>query len=94
MRQSDLRAPSPAMVVALLALFVSLGGTGYAASQLTNARATSATKAIRPPGGDRRADRCDRDERDQRCQRDERDERDSRLVAGDARCRQDGDGYV
>ena len=29
-----MRRPSPAMAVALLALFVALGGTGYAASQL------------------------------------------------------------
>jgi hypothetical protein len=30
-----LRAPSPATVIALIALFVALGGTGYAASQHT-----------------------------------------------------------
>jgi hypothetical protein len=29
----NLKAPSPSMVVALVALFVALGGTGYAASQ-------------------------------------------------------------
>ena len=37
-----LRAPSPAMVVALIALFVALGGTGYAAR---NAVLSSPTKA-------------------------------------------------
>lgn len=34
MRSTGVRLPSPAMAVALLALFVALGGTGYAASQL------------------------------------------------------------
>jgi hypothetical protein len=32
------RRPSPAMVVALLALFITLGGTGYAASNATSSR--------------------------------------------------------
>ncbi len=34
MRKSHFTLPSPAMVVALCALFVALGGTGYAATQL------------------------------------------------------------
>jgi len=34
MRRSSLQRPSPAMVVALLALFVALGGTGYAVTAL------------------------------------------------------------
>jgi len=37
--------PSPAMVVALIALFVALGGTGYAASQLGGPAASTAKKA-------------------------------------------------
>jgi hypothetical protein len=36
MKNRAARPPSPAMVVALIALFVALGGTGYAASQLTS----------------------------------------------------------
>jgi hypothetical protein len=35
MKKPTPRAPSPAMVIAMIALFVSLGGTGYAASQLS-----------------------------------------------------------
>jgi hypothetical protein len=38
MRRAFLRLPSPAMVIALLALSVALGGTGYAASSLVGAR--------------------------------------------------------
>ena len=37
-----LRPPSPAMVIALLALFVALGGTGYAA-YVAGAGAASST---------------------------------------------------
>jgi hypothetical protein len=33
-RRRRLRAPSPAMLVALIALFVAMGGTGYAATRL------------------------------------------------------------
>lgn len=36
MRRLKLRRPSPAFVLASIALFVSLGGTGYAASRLTD----------------------------------------------------------
>jgi hypothetical protein len=40
------RRPSPAMIVALLALFVSLGGVGYAATQLPrNSVGTAQLKA-------------------------------------------------
>lgn len=35
MRKAVLRPPSPAMVVALIALFVAMGGTGYAALKLS-----------------------------------------------------------
>jgi Collagen triple helix repeat (20 copies) len=40
--------PSPALVIALVALFVSLGGTGYAASQGTGAGASKAKTAAKP----------------------------------------------
>jgi hypothetical protein len=39
--------PSPAMVVALIALFVALGGTGYAATTLSASGSDSATVAAR-----------------------------------------------
>jgi hypothetical protein len=42
--KNALRPPSPAMVVALIALFVSLGGTGYAASQSTSSPTAVAGK--------------------------------------------------
>lgn len=42
-RQSSM-VPSPAMVVALIALFVALGGTGYAATQLSQSHGTAAAK--------------------------------------------------
>jgi hypothetical protein len=42
MRRSRLRRPSPALVISGIALFISLGGTGYAAAQL-HSGATSAT---------------------------------------------------
>jgi hypothetical protein len=35
--------PSPAMVVACIALFAALGGTGYAATQITAGKGGSAT---------------------------------------------------
>lgn len=44
MRSFSLRAPSPSMAVAMAALFVSLGGTGYAASQLDHSPAASVAK--------------------------------------------------
>jgi hypothetical protein len=52
------RTPSPALVVALIALFVTLGGTGYAASQggggdHANAAAKKKKKAKRGPRGRR-----------------------------------------
>lgn len=47
--------PSPAMVIACLALFVAMGGTGYAATQLASghegAAASKAKKAKRGPRG-------------------------------------------
>jgi hypothetical protein len=39
-----LRTPSPSMAVALTALFMSLGGTGYAATQLGNSPAAAVAK--------------------------------------------------
>ena len=39
-----MKRPSPALVVAGLALFASLGGTGYAASQQRSAASTAASK--------------------------------------------------
>jgi hypothetical protein len=49
------RLPSPAMVIACLALFVAMGGTGYAATQLVNsegqATASKKHKAKRGPRG-------------------------------------------
>lgn len=45
MRKSVARSlPSPAMVVALTALFVALGGTGYAATQLSQSPSAAAAK--------------------------------------------------
>src|SRR5438105_11677220 len=45
MDKSTPRLPSPAIVVAIIALFVSLGGTGYAASQLSGSPTAVAGKA-------------------------------------------------
>jgi hypothetical protein len=44
MRKYALAAPSPAMVIASVALFVALGGTGYAASQLAHSPAAGVAK--------------------------------------------------
>lgn len=45
-----IRPPSAAMVVALTALFVALGGTGYAASQLSHSpRGSAARHQVKPP---------------------------------------------
>jgi hypothetical protein len=44
---SRFRMPSPALVIALIALFIVLGGTGYAASQSTGTVAASATAKIK-----------------------------------------------
>ena len=44
---SRLRRPSPALVIALVALFIALGGTGYAASQSGATIAGSATAKIK-----------------------------------------------
>jgi hypothetical protein len=51
MWKSAVRPPSPAMVVATIALFAALGGTGYAASELTkspNAAAAKTKKKSKP----------------------------------------------
>lgn len=47
--------PSPALVIACLALFVALGGTGYAATQLSQgqSQATASKKAKQGPRGPR-----------------------------------------
>jgi hypothetical protein len=42
MRLSTFRRPSPALVIAVIALFVSLGGTGYAASTIAGSQRQSA----------------------------------------------------
>jgi collagen triple helix repeat protein len=44
MNKHSLRTPSPALVLAIIALFVSLGGTGYAASQLGSSPTAVAAK--------------------------------------------------
>lgn len=44
MWKSAVRPPSPAMVVATIALFAALGGTGYAASELTKSPNSAAAK--------------------------------------------------
>src|SRR5215212_11573431 len=44
---SRFRMPSPGLVIALIALFVALGSTGYAASQSTATVAASATAKIK-----------------------------------------------
>jgi hypothetical protein len=44
---SRFRMPSPALVIALIALFIAMGGTGYAASQSTATVAASATAKIK-----------------------------------------------
>src|SRR5215212_5379941 len=41
------RMPSPGLVIALIALFIAMGGTGYAASQSTATVAASATAKIK-----------------------------------------------
>jgi hypothetical protein len=48
-----LAPPSPALVIALVALFVALGGTGYAASQVGDDHATAATKKAKAKQGKR-----------------------------------------
>jgi hypothetical protein len=51
---SKLKLPSPAMIVACVALFAALGGTGYAAGNLVHkATASSAKKPKRGPRGKR-----------------------------------------
>jgi hypothetical protein len=48
-----LAPPSPALVIALVALFVALGGTGYAASQVGGDHATTAAKKTKIKQGKR-----------------------------------------
>jgi hypothetical protein len=48
-RRSFLRTPSPSMAVAMTALFVSLGGTGYAATQLGHSPAAAVAKKKKKP---------------------------------------------
>jgi hypothetical protein len=48
-----LATPSPAMVIAILALFVALGGTGYAASQAGGGAHIAATKRTKGKAGPR-----------------------------------------
>jgi len=50
---SKLKLPSPAMIVACLALFAAMGGTGYAAGQLAHEASARASKAKRGPRGKR-----------------------------------------
>jgi hypothetical protein len=44
MRRQPLRRPSPALVISLIALFVALGGTGYAATQVGRPAASLAKR--------------------------------------------------
>jgi hypothetical protein len=48
-----LAPPSPALVIALVALFVALGGTGYAASQVSGDHAATAAKKTKVKQGKR-----------------------------------------
>ena len=53
MRKRSLKAPSPALVISLIALFVALGGTGYAAgksmfSTPSNAAIAKVVKSLAP----------------------------------------------
>ncbi|MBS1892669.1 MAG: collagen-like protein [Actinobacteria bacterium] len=50
---SKLKLPSPAMIVACVALFAAMGGTGYAAGQFAHRATASASKAKRGPRGKR-----------------------------------------
>jgi len=50
---SKLKLPSPAMIVACIALFAAMGGTGYAAGQFAHRATASAAKAKRGPRGKR-----------------------------------------
>lgn len=60
MRKFSSRLPSPAMAVALTSLFIGLGGTGYAATQLSHSPRAGAAKKHKhkpkPTGGDTNAD--------------------------------------
>jgi hypothetical protein len=59
MPHPSLRAPSPALVISLIALFISLGGTGYAVTQGGRPTASSVKKkakkqhAAKGPKGDK-----------------------------------------
>jgi hypothetical protein len=50
---SKLKVPSPAMIVACIALFAAMGGTGYAAGQFAHRATATASKAKRGPRGKR-----------------------------------------
>jgi trimeric autotransporter adhesin len=54
----SVRTPSPSMAIALTALFISLGGTGYAATQIDRSpTASAAKKKAKPPANDNGADK-------------------------------------
>lgn len=57
MKKFALHAPSPAMVVAMTALFVALGGTGYAATQLTRSPTAAVAKKMKKPASDTTTDK-------------------------------------
>lgn len=50
---SKLKLPSPAMIVACIALFAAMGGTGYAAGQFAHRATASTAKTKRGPRGKR-----------------------------------------
>ena len=50
---SKLTVPSPAMIVACIALFAAMGGTGYAAGQFAHRATAGASKTKRGPRGKR-----------------------------------------
>jgi len=57
MKKPALHVPSPAMVVAMVALFVALGGTGYAATQLDHSSTALVAKKMKKPASDTTTDK-------------------------------------
>jgi hypothetical protein len=57
MKKHALHVPSPAMVIAMVALFVALGGTGYAATQLDRSPTASVAKKMKKPASDTTTDK-------------------------------------
>ena len=66
MNMLSLRRPSPALVISVIALFVALGGTSYAASELGHSpAATPATAKLKrkPASAKRQGDGADQEAR-------------------------------